>query len=155
MWNVSYTIVEKFIKQNVMVTAVKKPSISPKKEQAINLFSKLLSGWQCQMRLLEALRHNFSRAPSREAVEELSIGVGAGKVLGVRRIIARILPNLPEKSSKKVTFTKKKHLMWFWAPFFQIKACWAQCRRRRKPVKNRNSLPSILVFMQQQCWPQK
>ena len=35
------------------------------------------------------------------------IGVGAGKILGVRMIFARILPNLPEKLHKKVTYKKK------------------------------------------------
>ena len=39
------------------------------------------------------------------------IGVGAGTFLGVRRIFARILPNVPEKKTKgKVTSKKIKKL---------------------------------------------
>ena len=41
------------------------------------------------------------------------IGVGAGKILGVRMIFARILPNLPEKLHKKVTYKKKVFLCYF------------------------------------------
>jgi len=58
------------------------------------------------------------------------IGVGAGKYLGVRRIFARISPNLPEKflgkflriSSHEDLFglTSKRRV-----PFLQIKQGWA------------------------------
>ena len=37
---------------------------------------------------------------SKEFINLITIG-GAGKFLRVRRIFARILPNLPEKNSKK------------------------------------------------------
>ena len=35
------------------------------------------------------------------------IGVRAGKILGVRMIFSRILPNLPKKLHEKVTYKKK------------------------------------------------
>jgi len=43
-----------------------------------------------------------------------NIGVGAGKVLGVRRIFAQISANLPEKNPKK----KKKQRMHFTGRIF-------------------------------------
>jgi len=43
------------------------------------------------------------------------IGVGAGKILGVRMIFARILPNLPKKLHKKVTY--KSFLCYFGCHF--------------------------------------
>jgi len=66
--------------------------------------------------------------------------VGAGKFLGVRRILARSPPNLPEKFC--VTFAQKfstiKNPFWCdlqkrihvffckrWAPFFEFKQRWA------------------------------
>jgi len=51
------------------------------------------------------------------------MGVGAGKFLGVRRIFARILPNLPGKTPKKVT--SKKISCHFGRHFFPIKVCRA------------------------------
>jgi len=67
-----------------------------------------------------------------------TIGVGAGKFLGVRRIFVRISPNLPEKL---LCHFLCKHFLkqtFFWdelykrssfckrlAPFFQIKPRWA------------------------------
>jgi len=49
------------------------------------------------------------------------IGVGAGKCLWGRRIFARILPNLPKRSPKKVT-SKQSLACDFGRHFFQIKA---------------------------------
>jgi len=46
------------------------------------------------------------------------IGAGAGKILGVRRIFVRILPNVPEKTPNKQSDLQKKLCMRFWAPFF-------------------------------------
>jgi len=43
------------------------------------------------------------------------IGEGAGNFFGVRRIFARILPNVPEKNSIKSDLQKKKLFMLFWA----------------------------------------
>ena len=72
-----------------------------------------------------------------------TIGVGAGKFLGVRKIFARIFPNLPErfwatlltnffpKDHEDLFFgmTSKKGLHVFfckrWAPFYEIKQGWA------------------------------
>jgi len=62
----------------------------------------------------------FQKIPKSVVVQH--IGVGAGKILGLRMIFARILPNLPEKLHKKVTF-KKKFLCYFerrWVPFLLI-----------------------------------
>jgi len=42
--------------------------------------------------------------------------VGAGNILGVRMIFARILPNLPEKLHKKVTYYFGRR----WVPFLLI-----------------------------------
>jgi len=41
----------------------------------------------------------FQKIPKSVVVQH--IGVGAGKILGVRMIFARILPNLPKNSIKK------------------------------------------------------
>jgi len=73
-----------------------------------------------------------------------TIGVGASKILGMRRIFARISPNLPKKllcdfcleifshkDHELKTFfgvTSKKAFMFFckrWAPFFEVKQHWA------------------------------
>jgi len=72
-----------------------------------------------------------------------TIGVGAGKLLGVRKIFARIFSNLPEKvwATLPTNFfpqrswrsffgmTSKKVLHVFfckrWAPFYEIKQGWA------------------------------
>jgi len=54
----------------------------------------------------------------------MPIGVGAGKLLGVRRIFAQISPNLPEKTPKKMTSKKRKkqlHFISCWAHFFKSK----------------------------------
>jgi len=53
----------------------------------------------------------------------LSISVGANKFLGLRRIFARILPNLPEKLQKKkkvISKRKAQHVV-FGAIFFKSK----------------------------------
>ena len=43
------------------------------------------------------------------------IGVGAGIIVRMQMVIARILPNLPEKLQKKVSY-KNKFFVLFWAP---------------------------------------
>jgi len=62
----------------------------------------------------------FQKIPKSVVVQH--IGVGAGKILGVRMIFARILPNLPKNSIKKWP-TKKSFLCHFgrrWVPFLLI-----------------------------------
>jgi len=63
-------------------------------------------------------------------IDCLSIGVGAGKFLGVRRIFARISPNLPENNSEEndiqkndcilihLHFVKTKHFKHHFLPKF-------------------------------------
>jgi len=47
-----------------------------------------------------------------------SIGVGAGKFLGMRRMFAQISPNLPEKNSKKKRSSKKTAFHFILGDFF-------------------------------------
>ena len=76
----------------------------------------LLSGLS-QMQVQKSLVQ-YQKIPKTVVVQQ-HIGIGAGKFLGVRRIFARILPNLPEKKPWKAT-SKQKLFMLFWAPFLLI-----------------------------------
>ena len=64
-----------------------------------------------QMQLQKSLEHcsnstkTFQKIPKSLVVQHMR--VGAGKILGVLMIFARILPNLPKKTHKKVTYKKK------------------------------------------------
>jgi len=58
----------------------------------------LLSGLS-QMQVQKSLVQ-YQKIPKTVVVQQ-HIGIGAGKFLGVRRIFARILPNLPEKNHEK------------------------------------------------------
>ena len=58
---------------------------------------------------------------------ESTIGVGAGKFLGVRRKFSGMVPNLPKYNSKKWPPKLQKKLG---RHYFQIKACWAPVFQR-------------------------
>ena len=63
-------------------------------------------------------------SPLPHLISTAGIGVGAGKVLGVWRNCARILPSRPKNTSKQV-ISKKSSLCQFGRHYFQINACWA------------------------------
>jgi len=46
------------------------------------------------------------------------MGAGAGKFLGVRKILAQNFPNLPKKLQKMSLPTQEKSLHVIWSPFF-------------------------------------
>jgi len=78
----------------------------------------------CIERAIECGGSNRANLVSEES--SVVIGVGAGKFWGVRRIFARIFPNLPEKNPKKVLHTvlgaiffKSKHAGRHFCSYFQ------------------------------------
>jgi len=61
---------------------------------------------------LQIFLKQYQKVPKSVVVQQ-----GAGKFLGMRRIFARILANLPEK---KLRPPKQKVFMFFWAPLGDI-----------------------------------